>query len=62
MSERPSVDPKCYDLAEHFLADLPGSSIQQIWELAGILQRAAEDYLEALASAGTRASSGPVGP
>ena len=59
MSERPSVDPKCYDLAEHFLADLVGSSTQQIWELAGILQRAAEDYLEALA---TRGFSGPVGP
>jgi hypothetical protein len=30
MSERPSVDPKCYDLAEHFLADLPGNSTQKI--------------------------------
>jgi hypothetical protein len=41
--ERPSVDPKSYDLAEHFLSEIPGTSEDDIWELARIIQTACED-------------------
>jgi hypothetical protein len=41
--ERPSVDPKSYDLAEHFLSEIPGVTEDDIWELADTIQTACED-------------------
>lgn len=47
---RPSVDPRCYDLAEAMLADLRvtilrGPTDDEVWELAGAIQLACEDHL-----------------
>jgi hypothetical protein len=47
MSEkRPNVDPKSFELAEHFLSDLEGdeASDDQKWELAKVIQDAVEDW------------------
>lgn len=46
--KRPLVDPKAFELAEHFLSDLEGdtASEDQKWELAGIIQDAAEGWIE----------------
>jgi hypothetical protein len=41
--KRPDVDPKAYDLAEDFLSEIKGSTEDDVWELAGILQTACED-------------------
>ena len=45
---RPSVDPKSFELAEHFLADQEwhNASEDHKWELAGVIQRAVEDWLD----------------
>jgi len=49
--KNPSVDPKCYELAVHFLADMPGVlrpfgtlTEKAPWKLAAIFQREAEDF------------------
>lgn len=43
--KRPSVDQKSYDLAEHFLADEPAHTEDDVLELACEVQRAAEDFM-----------------
>ena len=47
-ARRPSVDPKSYELAEYFLSDLEGdeASEDQVWQLAGEIQQAVEDWFE----------------
>jgi hypothetical protein len=40
---RPSVDPACYELAEHFLSEIPGTTEDDLWALAKDLQTACED-------------------
>jgi hypothetical protein len=46
--QRPSVDPKSFELAEHFLSDLEGdeASEDQKWELAKVIQDAVEGWFE----------------
>lgn len=48
IAQRPLVDPKAFDLAEHFLSDLEGdeASEDQKWQLAGVIQDAVENWLE----------------
>jgi hypothetical protein len=41
--ERPTVDTKSYDLAEHFLSEIPGATEDDYWELARVIQAACED-------------------
>ena len=45
--ERPNVDQKSFDLAEYFLVDEPQDSEDEKWELAGVIQQAVEDWIEA---------------
>jgi hypothetical protein len=40
-----TFDPKCWDLACHFLADIPNATNEQHEELARELQDAAEDFI-----------------
>jgi len=44
-TRQPSVDTKCFDLAQHFLADVPGHTEAQAMELAGAIQQTIEDWL-----------------
>jgi hypothetical protein len=46
--KRPLVDPKAFELAEHFLIDLEGDEAteDQKWELAGVIQDAVESWCE----------------
>lgn len=44
--KRPSVDPKSYELAQHFLDDCIHSEDDE-WELAGEIQRVIEDWFSA---------------
>lgn len=46
--KRPLVDPKAFELAEHFLSDLEGdeASEDQKWELAKVIQDAVEGWFE----------------
>jgi hypothetical protein len=37
-------DPRCEELARHFLADEPGITDAVVQELAGVIQRAIEDW------------------
>jgi hypothetical protein len=37
-------DPECEALARHFLADEPGITDAVVQELAGVIQRAIEDW------------------
>jgi hypothetical protein len=43
MTKRPAVDTKCYDLAEDFLSEVPGSTEDDVWALAKDIQTACED-------------------
>lgn len=45
MSEkkRPAVDNSVYDLAEEFLSTIPGSTEDDVWDLAKEIQTACED-------------------
>lgn len=43
--KRPTVDPKSYDLAVHFLSDSKHVTGDE-WSLAAAIQKAAEDWLE----------------
>lgn len=45
-----SFDPKCWDLARHFLADVKGVTPEVENELAQEIQQVIEDFLEALES------------
>lgn len=45
MKKRFSVDPKSYDLAEHFLADKPNVTEDERRDLAQHIQDAIEDWL-----------------
>jgi hypothetical protein len=40
-----TVDVKCWDLANHFLADVPGHTKEQAMGLAGVIQQTIEDWL-----------------
>jgi hypothetical protein len=40
---RPAVDPNVYDLAEHFLDEIPSATEDDFWDLAGTIQTACED-------------------
>jgi phenylpyruvate tautomerase PptA (4-oxalocrotonate tautomerase family) len=40
-----SVDPKSYELAEHFLADVEGATEEQKRELAQQIQDVCEDFI-----------------
>jgi len=42
--ERPSVDEKSFELAEHFL---PKGTEDQKWSLSDAIQRAVEDWFDA---------------
>jgi hypothetical protein len=44
--KRPSVDPKSFELAEHFLSDLEGDEAGEdlTWELAKVIQDAVESW------------------
>ena len=44
----PTFDVKCLDLADHFLADVPGHTEVQRLELAAVIQQAIEDELDAI--------------
>jgi hypothetical protein len=45
--KRPLVDPKVFELAEHFLSDLGGEvSKDQKWQLAKVIQDAVEGWFE----------------
>jgi hypothetical protein len=48
--ERPSVDSKSYDLAEHFLSEIPGSTEDDCWSLAEAIQSICEDACKAVES------------
>ncbi len=41
----PSFDPKCYDLAEAFLADVPDTNANDIRALAVSIQELIEDFI-----------------
>lgn len=41
--QRPAVDDRCFDLAEHFLDEIPGATEDDLWALAAAFQREAED-------------------
>lgn len=41
--ERPAVDPASFDLAEHFLGEIPGVTEDDIWALAKDIQTVCED-------------------
>lgn len=45
---RPTVDPKSFELAEHFLSDQEwhDATEAQKWELALVIQKAVEDWLD----------------
>ena len=45
---RPLVDPKSFELAEHFLSGLEGDepTEDQKWELADVIQQAVEGWFE----------------
>lgn len=43
--ERMGVDPKCEDLARHFLSDVDGSKPEDLTELAEIIQARCEDFI-----------------
>jgi hypothetical protein len=49
--KRPSVDPKVFELAEHFLEDDPERywryTGDDVWELAGEIQLTIEDFFAA---------------
>lgn len=40
------VDPKCFDLAEHFLSDCRWHVPEDVQELAEIIQQRIEDFIE----------------
>jgi hypothetical protein len=40
---RPLVDPASFELAVHFLGEIPGATEDDIWALARDLQTASED-------------------
>jgi hypothetical protein len=42
--KRPAVDPASYDLAEHFLGEVPGATEDDIWSLADDIQKICEAY------------------
>jgi hypothetical protein len=44
------VDPKCFELSEHFLAGEDHDSLENREALAEILQQAAEDFLYQLSA------------
>lgn len=44
----PPFDPKCLDLAAHFLAEIPSATDEDRVELASALQDTAEDFLRDL--------------
>lgn len=44
----PTYDPKCLELACHFLSDAPSATDEDRKELARALQEAAEDFLRDL--------------
>lgn len=46
---RKAVDQAVYDLAESFIEDVPGYTIADIWELAGVIQTACEDACRGVA-------------
>lgn len=48
MKER-LIDPKCFDLARHFLQDVAGHTEQDVKDLADSLQCEAEMFCEDLA-------------
>jgi hypothetical protein len=58
-----TVDVKCWDLAQHFLADVPGHTKEQAIELAGVIQQAIEDHLPGIeeAVAEDRRNNGQLG-
>jgi hypothetical protein len=43
MNKRPDVDPASFDLAEHFLSEVEGSTEDDIWALAKSIQTICED-------------------
>ena len=45
MAKRPLVDPKSFDLAEHFLQDVHHTEDDK-WELAADIQRAVEGWFD----------------
>lgn len=46
--KRPLVDPKAFELAEHFLSDFEGDEAgeDQKWQLAKVIQDAVEGWFE----------------
>lgn len=44
--EMKTYDPKCYELAEYFLANTPATE-ERREALAGVIQQAVEDFLQA---------------
>lgn len=53
-----TYDSRCYDLAELFLLELPGSTENDMIELAIVIQRACE---EACSAVEAREGEGPKG-
>ena len=39
-------DPECHKLAQHFLYDYPLATAKDAAELAGVIQKAIEDWME----------------
>lgn len=44
-TKRPTVDPKCLQLAEHFLSDVAGWRYEDLWTLAEAIQETCENVV-----------------
>ena len=51
MAKRPLVDSKVHELAQYFLADIPGAKPEDITELAEEIQMRCEDFCQILENA-----------
>jgi hypothetical protein len=57
MTGRPLVDTRTYDLAARFLEEVPGSTEDDVWALAGDLQTLCEDACRAVGQRQARPST-----
>lgn len=58
MNNRPSVDTKSFELAEHFLDDEPDATEDEKWDLADHIQSAVECWFSLRDHAVTVAAEG----
>ena len=60
--DRPAVDDKSYELAEHFLTDEEPYNTDAHWELAGAIQQAVEDWFDSRETHSTSPGEGVPAP